>query len=128
MKNTKMRKLIFLMMFVGSFYLMIEPVFAINCDAILTAEAADFIAKIFSVLRIMVPILLIVLGGVDFGSAVISDDKDGLKKAGTKFLKRCICGVAIFFIPLVVSVLLDITGIKGTIVDDPMCSTLKDVV
>lgn len=121
MNKKVMRKLMFFSLLIGSFVLLIEPVFAANCNGLLTAEAADFIGKIIGWLRILVPILLIVLGAVDFGSAVVGEDKDALKKAGVKFTKRCICGVAIFFVPLIVEVLIDITGIKGTIVDDPMC-------
>lgn len=121
MYKKNMRKLMVVSLFLGSFIFLIEPVFAINCNGILTADAADFLNKIMGWIRIMVPALLIVLGCVDFGTAVVSDDKDGLKKAGSKFVKRCLCGVAVFFIPLIVKVLLDISGISGTLVDDPMC-------
>ena len=121
MYSRKMRKLMIISLFWGSFVLLIEPVFAINCNGILTQDAADFLGKIISWVQILVPALLIVLGAVDFGMAVMGDDKDGLKKAGSRFLKRCICGVAVFFVPLIVKVLLDISGITGTLVDDPMC-------
>lgn len=102
--------------------LMIEPVFAISCNGILTADAAAFIQKIIDWIRILAPILLIILGSVDMGQAVISEDKDNLKKATSRLMKRAIAALAIFFIPLVVRVLLDISGITGTLVDDPMCA------
>jgi len=121
MNNKMMRKLMVLSLLVGSFILIIEPVFAASCNGILTADAADFIGEIVGWIRIIVPALLLLLGCIDFGSAVISEDKDSLKKAGAKFTKRCICAVAVFFVPLVVKVLIDITGIEGTLVDDPMC-------
>jgi hypothetical protein len=121
MYKKNIKKLIIISILVVSCIFSIEPVFAINCDGILTTDAAEFLNKIMSWIRILVPALLIVFGCVDFGGAVISDDKDGLKKAGAKFVKRCLCGVAIFFIPLIVKVLLDISGISGTLVDDPMC-------
>ena len=57
--------------------LIIEPVFAADCNGLLTRDAADFIAEIIGWVRIIVPALLIILGGVDFGSAVLSEDKDG---------------------------------------------------
>ena len=121
MKSKMMRKLMVFSLLLGSFMLIIEPVFAADCNGLLTRDAADFIAEIIGWVRIIVPALLIILGGVDFGSAVLSEDKDALKKAGIKFAKRCVCGVAVFFVPLVVEVLINITGIEGTLVDDPMC-------
>ena len=127
MKNKLMRKLMLCSLFMGSFMLLIEPVFAISCNGIMTQETADFIGEIFGYIQIFVPALLIVFGAVDFGTAVISEDKDALKKSGVKFTKRCICGVAVFFIPLIVKVLLDISGITGTLVDDPMCG-MEDIV
>lgn len=99
----------------------LEPVFAVSCDGILTQDAADFLGKIINWVRILAPALLIVLGAVDIGSVVISEDRDNVKKATSKFIKRCICAIAIFFVPLIVKVLLDISGITGTLVDDPMC-------
>lgn len=102
--------------------LIVEPVFAISCNGILTADAAAFIQKIIDGIRILAPILLIILGSIDLGQAVISEDKDSLKKATSRLIKRAIAALAIFFIPLVVRVLLDISGITGTLVDDPMCA------
>lgn len=94
-----------------------------DCDGILTVEAMKFIEEIVGYIRIFVPILLIILGAVDFGSAVLSQDQDALKKSGSKFVKRCIAAVAIFFVPTIIKLLLSLPGIKGNIiiVDDPTC-------
>lgn len=100
------------------------PVQAANdCNGILTVEAMEFIEEIIGYIRIFVPILLIILGAVDFGTAVVSQDQDALKKSGSKFVKRCIAAVAIFFVPTVVKLLLGLPGIKDNIilVDDPTC-------
>lgn len=126
MFGKKIHKLTIIIMFFGVLALCIEPVFAINCNGLITSDAADFIGEIMGWIQILVPALLIVLGAIDFGSVVISDDKDGMKKASSRFVKRCISGVAIFFVPLVVKVLLDISGITGTLVDDPMCGIIED--
>lgn len=102
----------------------VMPVFATgNCDGILTVEAMEFIEEIIGYVRIFVPILLIILGAVDFGSAVLSQDQDSLKKSGSKFVKRCIAAVAIFFVPTLIRLLLSLPGIKDNIilVDDPTC-------
>lgn len=103
--------------------LTIEPVHAASCNGLLTQGAYDMIQDAINIIRLIVPILLLVLGSVDFGSVVLSDDKDGLKKATGKFVKRCIAAVAIFFIPLIVRTVLNMPGIKDNInlVDDPLC-------
>ena len=126
MSRKVMRKLMMISLFIGSFMLLIEPVFAVDCNGILTQDAADFISEIMGYIRILVPALLIIFGAIDFGSVVVSENKDAMSKAGAKFVKRCICGVAIFFVPLIVKVLLDISGISGTLVDDPMCGIIEE--
>ena len=110
-------------MIVCSMFFIIEPVYAESCNGLLTPGAYEILQDALNIIRIAVPALLIVLGSVDLGTAVVSDDKDALKKASSRLVKRVIAAVAIFFIPLVVNVLIDLvessTGI--TIVDDPMC-------
>lgn len=130
MKKEKWHKILLFSLVIGVIALTLEPVFAadpIPCDGILTQEAADFIGKIMDWIRILVPALLVILGSVDLALAVIGEDKDNLKKATSRLIKRCIAALAVFFIPLIVKVLLDVTGITGTIVDDPMCGIEQEV-
>lgn len=100
-----------------------EPVYAIECNGLLTVGAAEMLQDAMNIVRFAVPILLIFLGSFDMGAAVIADDKDALKKSTSKLVKRCIAAVVIFFIPLFVEVALNLPGIKGNIVlvDDPLC-------
>jgi len=77
-----------------------------NCEGILGEDLLEYIDKMFTWVKISVPIILIVLGSLDFGKAVLVDDKDELRKATSKFIKRCIIAVAIFFIPSLLSYLL----------------------
>ena len=76
--------------------------------SIFQEEDIALINKILNYIKIGIPILLIVFGVVDFGQAVLSDDRDSLKKATNKFVKRCIIAVAIFFVPTIVQLLLNI--------------------
>lgn len=78
-----------------------------KCQEILTEEMIDILNRAIKYIRIIAPILLIIFGIVDFGKAVLSDDKDELKKATSKFTKRAIIVVAIFFVPLIVGFLID---------------------
>lgn len=77
-----------------------------DCEGLLGPELLDDISTILTWIRIAVPILLILLGSVDFAKAVLSDDQQELKKCTGRFVKRCIIAVAIFFIPSIIMYLL----------------------
>lgn len=119
----KNRKNLLIIMLICSIVFVIEPVYAKNCSGILTPGAYQLLQDVLNVVRIVVPVLLIILGSVDLATAVMSEDKDALKKGTSKLVKRCIAAIAIFFIPLIVNVLIGLvetsTGI--VIVDDPLC-------
>lgn len=78
-----------------------------KCQGILTDEMIDILNRAIKYIRIIAPVLLVIFGFIDFGKAVLSDDKDELKKATSKFVKRAIIVVAIFFVPLIVSFLIN---------------------
>ena len=80
----------------------------LGCDSILGQALVDEINDILLWIRVLVPILLIVLGSVDFSKAVMFQEKDELKKATSTFTKRCIIAVVIFFVPLMLNILIDI--------------------
>jgi|GEM_PF-3072913 hypothetical protein len=78
-----------------------------SCEGLLGDELLDIINEIFTWVKIAVPIIVIVLGSIDFGKAVLLNDKDALQKAGITFVKRCIIAVAIFFIPTILNYILE---------------------
>lgn len=61
---------------------------------------------ILQYVRIIVPILIILLGTIDFAKAVLAGKEDNMKKAQTDFIKRVMIGVAVFFVPLLVDVVM----------------------
>ena len=63
---------------------------------------------IFPILQIGIPIILIVLGTIDLGKAVISSDEKEVKAAQSRLMKRCIYAVAVFFIVTIVQLLFGI--------------------
>ncbi len=73
-----------------------------TCEGLLGPNLMDDISLIFTWIRILVPIILIIMGSIDFARAVLSDDQQELKKATSRFVKRCIIAVAIFFIPSII--------------------------
>ena len=62
-----------------------------------------FIGYLIIIVKIIIPILLIVLGVVDYAKAVVSSDTDSVQKATSTLIKRIIIGIAIFFIPTIVN-------------------------
>ena len=73
---------------------------------------------LFPIIQIGIPLLLIVLGTIDLGKAVISSDDKEVKGAQSRLIKRCIYAVAIFFVATLVIILMDlVAGAVGT--EDP---------
>lgn len=54
--------------------------------------------------KIIVPILVIILGMLDLGKAVIASKPDEMKKAQNTFIKRVLIGLVIFFVPVVLDI------------------------
>lgn len=95
--------------------------YSINCskidDAIIKKELSGaticteagilksfrFIGYLLFVVKIVIPILLIIMGSLDFGKAVVASNQDAVKKAATSFATRIVAGVAIFLLPTIVS-------------------------
>lgn len=56
------------------------------------------VSTIVTVIKIVVPILLIVFGMLDLGKAVMASKEDEIKKGQQTFIKRIIAAVIVFFI------------------------------
>ena len=59
---------------------------------------------VFPVIQIGIPILLILMGTIDLGKAVIANDDKEIKGATGKLVKRAIMAVAVFFVVTLVRV------------------------
>lgn len=67
-------------------------------------------------LQIGIPIVLIVLGMIDLGKAVIASKEDEIKKAQGMLIKRLIYAIAVFFVVTIVTVVFGIfveAGVEG---------------
>lgn len=70
-----------------------------------------FVRKgVFPVIQIGIPILLILMGTIDLGKAVMSNDDKEIKGATGKLIKRAIAAVAVFFVTTLVSVVMGWLG------------------
>lgn len=71
------------------------------------------------ILKIVIPIILIILGMIDFARAALSSDEKMIKDAAFKFAKRLVAAVIIFFIPTLIDVAFDLVGgFSGSIKTD----------
>ena len=74
------------------------------------ASILGFVGTVFFVFKIAIPILLIVLGSIDLGKAVVAQSEDEIKKATQILIKRAVFGVIIFFIPTIVGLIFSLVG------------------
>ena len=65
---------------------------------------------LFPILQIGIPIILIVLGTLDLGKAVISSDDKAVKEAQSKLIKRGIYAILVFFIVTLVNLVFSMVG------------------
>ena len=65
---------------------------------------------VMDIFRIAVPILLIVMGAVDLGKAVMSNDEKEIKGATGKLIKRAIAAAAVFFSVTIVNLVMGLVG------------------
>ena len=65
---------------------------------------------IIPIIQIGIPIILIILGMLDLGKAVVASKEDEIKSAQKLLIKRAIYAVAIFFIVLIVNLVFGLLG------------------
>ena len=68
-----------------------------------TAAIWQFIGYLLFLLKIIIPLVIIVLGIVDLAKVVVSHDDKAINMAFSSLVKRLIMGIAIFFVPTLVS-------------------------
>ncbi|MDD4036064.1 MAG: hypothetical protein PHS45_01915 [Bacilli bacterium] len=66
----------------------------------------DFINAIIKLIKIFIPILLIIMGSLDLGKAVVAGDEKEIKAAQSLLVKRALYAVGVFFVSTVVNMLI----------------------
>lgn len=84
---------------------------SLDCsDEDVKALMEDF-SRYYRLIEVVVPILIILFGSIDLTKAVLNQDKDAMQKSIQSFVKRCIAGLAIYFLPLIIEVVLSLPGL-----------------
>lgn len=76
------------------------------CESLAGKRLFSFAGIFFNIIKIIIPVIIIVMGSIDFVKAIISGNDDEMKKSEKNFFKRLIIGVAIFFVFSLVSFLM----------------------
>ena len=73
----------------------------------------NIVGYVVIIVKIVIPILLVVFGMLDVGKSVIASKPDEVTKNLKSFAMRCVAAVLIFFIPSIVSVLINAVAETG---------------
>ena len=87
-----------------------------------TSPMWQFAGYAVMVLKIIIPSILIIIGIIALGKAVIAADDKEIKKAVNGLIKKFITAVVIFFIPSIVSALFSVVnGFRDVEADYQIC-------
>jgi len=81
-----------------------------NCEALLGDDLIGIINDIMNIVRVAVPILLIILGILDFTKATFSGSVEDMAKNRKRFINRIVAAVIVFLIPIFVNLLLTLAN------------------
>lgn len=73
-----------------------------------TANIWQTVGYFLSVFKIVIPILLVIMGMIDLGKAIVSNKEDQSKKSISSFATRIVAAILIFFLPTIISYIFDI--------------------
>ena len=90
-----------------------------------TANIWQLVGMIVYILKIVIPLILIILGMLDLGKAVVSSDEKAINKAVGTLVKRFIAAVVIFFVPTIVNGIFTVIGIIGGSSEDDYQKCVK---
>lgn len=73
-----------------------------KCNIEIDPIVPNTVSMVITILKIVIPILLIIFGILDLSKAVMSNDEKEMKGAQSKFIKRCLYAVLVFFVVAIV--------------------------
>lgn len=69
--------------------------------------------EIYRIVKIAIPVLIVILSIVDFLKVVLLSDEKDYKSAWNKFVKRIVIGIIFFLVPVIVSLIISISGVEA---------------
>ncbi len=71
----------------------------------------DFVQGLFTLIKIVTPIIVIALSTFDYIKAITASNADEMKKTNSRTIKRLIVGLFIFFLPFILDILFELFGL-----------------
>lgn len=68
------------------------------------------VSTLISIMKVVIPIMVVFFGLLDLGKAVMSQKEDDIKKNQGLLIKRCIIAVLVFFVVSLVQFLVSLVG------------------
>lgn len=78
-------------------------------------QAAKIAGYVILIAKWLVPLIIIILGMVDFIKAILSSDDNAINKATGSLIRRIIIGIAVFITPSLIFALIDLLGFTKNI-------------
>lgn len=75
-----------------------------------TLVIPEITVLVVNIIKIAIPIILIIMGMLDLGKAVMSNDEKEMKGAQTKLIKRVIYAIMVFLVVSLVQLLFGVLG------------------
>lgn len=91
----------------------LENVYCQGLGAGIDEVLPNTISTVVNIIKIIVPIFLIVLGMLDMGKAVMTNDEKVMKEAQGRLIKRVVYAIVVFFIVAIVQFLVSILSNNG---------------
>lgn len=83
----------------------------VQCGTVTVPDAlATLVSTIYTLIKVAIPLILILMGMLDLGKAVISQKEDEIKKNQGIFVKRLIAAAIVFFVLAIVQLLVNVVG------------------
>lgn len=77
------------------------------CEEEGVKNSMKFIGNLLFIAKVVVPILLVVFGTIDFSKAVVAGDGGEITKTAKRFAFRFISGIVIFLLPTMINFVFD---------------------
>ena len=76
-----------------------------NSDFVFDGKFPVIVHTIVTIIKIGVPILLIIIGMLDLGKAVMAQKEDEIKKGQALFIKRLVAAILVFLVVFIVQII-----------------------
>jgi len=114
------KKILIVGLIICLFVIGVNPVFAANiasCEssikgAIIDEKIPNIVSTIVTIIKIVVPILLVIFGMLDLMKGITAGKEDEIKKGQQIFIKRLISGALVFFVITIVQFIISFVADK----------------